>query len=173
MATLFEVSEDMLALDALIEELEGDISNPQVEAAITTWMQEISTNEADKINGYCAYIARLSMEVAAAKEQAERYQKKARTRENRIAWLKDRLKKHLEITGRKKIETNINTVAIQANGGKLPMIVDPAVQPERLEQRFQRVTISLDTDAVRKAVEAGEKLAFAQIGTRGTHLAIR
>lgn len=170
--TLFAISEDLLALDHLLEELGGDVSDPAVDAAITAWMTELGADESLKFDGYVNYIRQLEMEAAAAQAEANDYAERAQTRRNRVAWLKSRVKDHLEATGRKKAGTATGrTLAIQANGGMTPILwaetIDIEAVPENLTKRV------LDTEAVRFELEAGRELPIARLGKRGTHLRIR
>lgn len=172
--TLFGIGDDLLALEQLIEECEGDISDPKADAAITAWLSEIGASQALKVDGYINLIKRWDMQRAAAKAEAEQYRKMAQVRENRIDRLKQRLKEHMEQTHQVKIETiSGRTVAIQNNGGVVPMEVSPYVDPKLIPQRFQRVVVELDTQLVRAALTAGETLTFAKLGQRGTQLRIR
>jgi len=172
--TLFNITEDLLTIERLIDEVEGDISAPEVEAAITAWMAEMGGDQAVKCDGYIGLIRKWEMQAAAAKAERDQYAKIAQVRGNRIDALKQRLKEHMERTGQAKIETATGrTIAIQKNGGKAPMVVDPVVDPQAVDARYQRITIDLDNEAVRAALEAGEKLAFASLGERGTSLRIR
>lgn len=172
--SLFDIGEDLLALESLIESLDGDISDPAVDAAITEWFAEMAQNQGAKCDNYVALIRKWEMESSAAKAEAEQYAKAAKVREARITRLKERLKQHMELTRQTKIETPTGrTIAIQNNGGSVPLIIDANVQPDRLEERFQRKTITLDAEAVRKALDAKETLPFAQLGQRGTHLRIK
>lgn len=172
--TLFQLGDDIRALDDLIEELGGDVSDPQVEAAWLAMAEQLTTDEAAKLDGYVNYIRTLEMEAVAAKAEAEQYAMKARTRENRVKWIKERLKQHLEATGRTKAETATKrAIAIQANGGKPPLILVDNLDPATLPDHLVIIRRTPDTDAIRAALEAGEPLPFASLGCRGTHLRIR
>lgn len=171
--TLFDVTADWLALDTLIEEFDGDLACPDVQAALATWFAELDTSDAHKLAGYVAYIRQLEMESEAAKQFAAHFTAKARTRENRMKSLKDRMKQHLTDTGRTKVTTaNGDVIAVQKNGGKVPMevdVIDVAFVPEQ----FVKTIRLLDNDAVRTALDGGECLDFARLLPVGTHLRIK
>jgi hypothetical protein len=174
MRTLFAISEDLRALENLIESVDGDISDPQVEAAISGWLAELEKDQAVKTDAYVNLIRKWDNELAAAKAEAEQYRKIAETRANRVAKLKARLKEHMEATHQQRIETATGrTVAIQKNGGKAPLQIDMTTDPRQLEPRFQKTTVAIDTDAVRVALEAGESLDFASLLPVGSHLRIK
>lgn len=73
--------------------------------------------------------------------------------------------------GKTKFKTALFSFGIQKNGGLQPISVK--VEPEELPERFQRVEVKVNNDAIRKALLNGEKLDFAQLEERGESLRIR
>ena len=172
--TLFDVAADLLALNDLLDELGGDVSDPTVEKSLDAWFADVAQAEAAKLAGYVGLIHLLDMEAAAAKEHAEAFAAKARTRLARVRWLKERLRDYLTVTGRTKATTADGyTVAVQKNGGKPPLNVDESLDLDRIDSRFVRTQKVLDTAAVFSALESGESLPFARLLPVGTHLRIR
>jgi hypothetical protein len=193
--SLFDIGDDMNAIVALIEEREGDISDPDVQAAISLWMEESKADLSKKVDGYINLIKKWDMEAAAAKAEAEQYTQTRKVRETRVKSLKDRLKLFMELGGLAKIETDTGrTVAVQNNGGLEPMLVDEekvanelsrfdgAVIPSKVNSvgfpvtgfsSFIKVTLSLDNEKVREHLKAGGKLTFASLQERGRQLRIR
>lgn len=172
--TLFEIGEDLEALERLIEEAQGDISDPAAAEAVEAWFKEIADNQGGKIDNYCSLIRKWEGQAVAAKAEAEQYAKAAQVRANRVRALKDRLKLYMEVTHQVKIETPTGrTVAIQKNGGVAPMEVKPDLNPLTIPEKYQLKTISMNGPAVRAALEAGETLDFARLNERGTSLRIR
>lgn len=172
---LFEITDDLLKLNDLLDEVEGDVSRfGEMEPAITAYMDSLAGEEAAKLDAYVNLIRQLESEAAVAKAEAEQYAKKAKTRESRAAWLKERLKMHMEQTGQGKVDTERGrTVTIQRNGGKLPVTVNDSVDLNAIPLWCVKIVRSVDTDAVRSALERGEALDFARLGERGTHLRIK
>lgn len=174
MPTLFDIGDDIRTLDSLLEEVGGELSDPRVEEAWAVMAAELAENEAAKLDGYVNWMRTLEMEAAAARAEAEQYEAKANSRENRIKWLKDRLKNHLEGTGRTKVETATRRVlSIQRNGGAEPVKLVDNLDPATLPDDLAIVKRSPDMDAIRKRLQAGFTLVFATLGERGTHLRIR
>jgi hypothetical protein len=171
--TLFDISSDLLALDALLEEIGGDVSDPTVAATIDAWFSELAYDESRKLESWVGYVRQLEMEAAAAREESERFLVKARVRESRMAWLKDRMKAYLESSGRTKVTTEAGrTLMVQKNGGKAPLTLEP-VDLDAVPVELVRVRRELDMEAVRSALEAGQRLAFASLAERGTHLRVK
>ena len=90
---------------------------------------------------------------------------------NNIKRLKSNLKDCMERTGKTKFKTDLFSFGIQANGGKQPVLLNCSEQEVPME--YQRVKYSVDMDAIRRAIEAGEYIGFAELGERGTSLRIR
>jgi len=168
MPTLFQMGADLLAVYDQIDDLGGELP-PELEA----WFDELATNEAAKLDSYVGLIRQADAEAAAATEEMERWKMRAQARTNLSKRLKDRIKQHLELTGRAKVETVTGRVlAIQKNGGKQPVIVD-WLPLEELPERFKKVTITEDRDKIAEALASGEELTFARLEPRGTHLRIK
>lgn len=174
MPTLYDLTADVIALDELLDERGGDISDPEIAATLEAFALEVEANRAAKLDGCVSYIRHLEMEASAARAEADQWTAKAKSRETRIASFKGWLKTLLERSGQTKCKTLAGrTVSVQANGGKLPVVytaddIDPATIPDSL----CRIRREIDRSAVAAALEAGETLAFAALGPRGTHLRI-
>ena len=172
MKSLFEIGDEFAQIHALLHETGGELT-PEIEGHVTAWLESLADEEAAKMDGYAAYIKFLDMEAVAAKAEAEQWAKRAQVRTNAAKRLKDRVRDHLTATGRTKVTSAKGVViSVQANGGKPPLEVD-TVDPATVPDHLCRVVRSLDGDAVRAAIEAGETLPFARLGDRGTHLRIR
>lgn len=172
--TLFDVGNDWGALDMLIDEMGGELVSPEVEQQVDAIFAELARNESVKLAGYVSYVRQLEMESSAAKEYANHYAAKAKSRESRVKWLKERMKVYLEMTSRKEAVTaHGDKVCVQKNGGKPPIQWAEAIDVEGLDPRFVKTVKSINTDAVEVALKAKEILPFAKQLEPGTHLRIR
>jgi len=169
--TLYEITEDMRAIDALLDEAGGDVSDPTVLEAIEKWIAELDTNLRDKVDGYAAYISELLAKATARKAEAKRLSTLAKYNENAAKRLKERLLRAFQERGIDKVETPRYVVSVRKNGGKLPL--DVQVPGSELPPRFQKVTIDPDNDAIRKALDAGEEVEGCVLMERGTTLSVR
>ena len=169
--SLLGIADDMLAIDELLMECEGDISDSDAAAAIDKWFAEAESNLDEKTDNYIGLIRQKDLMRAARKEEIERLQMMNKQDERSAKFLKGRLQWVLERLGRKSAgKTRKATITV--NGGKIPMEVDP-IELEKVPLKLQKVMVVLNTDEVRKALEAGEELKFARLGERGTHLRIK
>lgn len=170
MPALYEITTDMQALDAMLDEIGHD--HPDA-ADVRAALLNANIAEADKLANYTKYIKKLEMEAVAAKAEAEQYAKKAKTRTDRIAWLKAGVIEHLQRLGKTSADTSDGrTVRIQPNGGKFPVEIEPNTDPKAVPPQFARVKYELDKEAIYDALTTGECLDFAALKPRGVHLRI-
>jgi hypothetical protein len=77
----------------------------------------------------------------------------------------------MEHTATPRIDTARFTVAIQKNGGV--QAVDVQVPATKLPEKYQKVTVTADNEALRADLVAGVKVEGAALVARGSHLRIR
>lgn len=180
MTTLFQIGADFAALEQLLSEVDEtntESLNSLLEAQqmFDRWASELDTDQSIKVDAYRAMIRKWESELAVAKAMKEQYQREEKSREGKIRWLKDRMKAYMEFRGLKKIVTDtLGEVRIQTNGGKLPILPEgwaDGIDPKTIEPRFTRP--SVNTEAVRSALEGGEELPFAKLGERGSHVRVK
>lgn len=175
MRTLFQISNDLLALEAILAEVGGEITDDDAGAALEKFFDELGAERDAKIDNYCALIRELEARAEAREAEAKRLTALAGSDANNAKRLKNRLKAFFEIQEISKLDTARFRVAVQKNGGALPLVIpaewddDPAAAPEA----FQRRTIVLDREAIREAIRNDEETHGASLGERGTHLRIR
>ncbi len=169
MATLIEISQDLLAFKSLIDECDTDIT-PQIEAAMDAWFAELDVLRTDKLDNYAALIREMTLRAAARREEKERLDKRIRVDENTVARLKERLKMFFEMQGLRTVETRRYKLTLCNNGGVTPLNVE--ADADKLPEEFQRWEVYPDTAKLRKALEGGVKVDGVQLMERGKHLRI-
>lgn len=177
--TLREITEDMQVLDDLLNEREGDITDPEVEAAINAWFEENADNLEDKIDGYFYLISHAEAEYREASEEAARCAAIAQHHKGRADQYRNRLKWWMEQTGNAKVSGKLHTISLANNGGPLPVVIPDDVAATDLPFSFQRrtETINVDKEAILNALQrhnCNELIIngriMAAIGERGKHL---
>lgn len=169
--TLYDITADMREIDTLLATLEGDISDPAVEEAITEWLAEMDSDLKAKVDGYAAYVTELLALAAARNDEAKRLRERAKVNENAAKRLKERLLWALQERGIERLDTLRYTVTVSTAGGLQKL--DVHVPAEELDEKFQRVAIEADNKAIREAIEAGEDVEGATLIERGTVLRIK
>lgn len=169
--TIFDITGDELALQELLTESGGDISDPAVADAVDAWFEELDKDLENKVQKYCYLIKEFEARAKTRREEAERLASRANVDDNSARSLKERLMFALNLIERPKVTTESFNIAVTRNGGATPIVIDEgAVPPE-----YQTVKTSSmpNRDLIRQRLEDGEQLPFAQLGDRGTHLRIR
>lgn len=140
MKSLFGLSESILELEAELER--DDLTDEERARAVDDWLSAQG-------------IAELEASAEARATEAKRLQLLAAADANRAASLKERLKSYFQAHDLNKFKTDRYNISLQANGGKLPVILE--VEPEQLPEAFHRVIparIEADRDAIRAALES-------------------
>lgn len=171
MATLLDIGNEMRAFLALLDETNGELT-PETEAALDAFFAEISTDQAAKVDGYCALIRNEELVAAARREEVERLQNRISAGENFVKRLKLRLKEYMELTGQKNIETRRYKVGVVNNGGV--QTYQMSCRPEQLPEEYtdRVIQVQVKSYAIREALVAGKEVPGCNLQPRGTHLRI-
>jgi len=166
--TLHDISEDMLALDAMLAECEGVPDDEAVAQWIDRMLIDNQHDLDGKVDNYAALITEYESRSSARIEEAERLRTKANADANRARWLRDRLKDALIRLRIERLECRRFTVSVQRNGGMQSIEVSGDVPPE-----FRVIRSEPDKAAIRTALLEGRELSFARLLPRGESLRIR
>ena len=178
--SLHQLTAELQDLDELIDSIEREEITPELEAELEAAAQQLleqrdSTYEQwlSKVDNYCAAITNRHALSKQRKSEAERLSKLAATDSKRVDWMKAQLQKCLEAQGVKKLSLHRFHLTISKNGGQLPLKL--LCEAAQLPSQFQRIEVSPDNSAIRKALEAGDVEAqkVAQFGERESHLRVR
>jgi len=167
---LLQITDDMQALDDLLAEVGGDVTDPKVSEIVDAWFAEIDANLTGKVDNYAALISTMRARADIRRAEAERLARRAQVDEASADWLAARLLAALDARGMKKLETDRYAVSVVGNGGKAPLLLDGEV-PADWTKTVTRT--EPDKERIRLAIEAGQALPFARLGERGKRLAIR
>ena len=176
--TLYDLTEEGAALQAVLDEF-ADADHEATAAeedALLDWLHSHEADLQQKAEAYCRVIADRLLYIEGRKAEEQRLATLRRADAAQIARMKGALLAYLQQTGQQKIETPNFKVRRQANGGKPPLILATAYadRPEALPERFRRVTVSIDANALRDALLDGDEEAgdYADLGDRGEHIRV-
>jgi hypothetical protein len=171
--TLYEIGTDMQALEALLLETGGDISDPAVAAAVAAWESELETNLSAKVDGYARLIADMEARAEARKAEASRISDLAKADQKAADALRERLRFVFDAKGIPPVQTANFRVGLAKKGGKAPMDLRVGVDELPSWAVRSETVLSPDKDAIRARLEAGEVLSFAALMERGNYISIR
>ena len=166
MSRLYEITNDILALQEMLE----DNVDEQV---LTDTLEAVQGEYEFKLESYCKVIKNLEADIEALKNEAKRLTDKRKTLENNVERLKRAMFDSMKLTGTDKVKGQIFTVAIQRNGGKLPVIVADNVDTTKLPDNLVVVTRTPSLDSIRELLEAGKVVDGFTLGERGQSLRIK
>lgn len=164
MASLYEVTGNILALQELLENPLDD------EDILKDTLEAVQGEYEQKIESYCKVIRNIETDIEAFKVEAKRLTEKAKMLENNRDRLKKAMFDSMKATNTTKVKSGVFTVAIQKNGGKLPVIVD--VETAYLPKELVKVVESPDLEAIAKLIDSGNT-QYAHYGQRGESLRIK
>lgn len=164
MAKLYDIAEDLLSLNDLIESLvdeNGEPREPTEEEMqeMKKWFEVTQEELQNKFDSYCKFIKNLKLSSENAdserknmKEELDRLAKRAKARENQRNAVQGLLRWNLERLGIKTFKSDLFTATIQ-NGQKQVSLASTA-KIETLPEEFLKPR-ELDTVAVKDALKDG------------------
>lgn len=167
--TLFNISDDLEKLNELLDEIGDDTQQQEL---IQEWFEQLGEERDRKLDAYAALIAEMQTRAEVRKAEAKRMLELATSDESRAKILKDKLKWFFEKHQLKTLETARYKLSVAKNSTR-PLIVNPNAAIAQLPEEYKKVSVELDTAAVREALKQGVELSFAHLGEAGTHIRIR
>lgn len=163
MSSLFQLEDQYILLSQL-----GDSDDPEDQQAFLDTLEGLIGEIEMKADSYAVVITQFKNQSDAIDAEIKRLRKRKEAVDNSIDRMKARIKEAMELMGKTEIKTDLHTFKIQKNGGKQAMKITADVPDE-----FQRIVYETDTEKIRKTLESGEELPFAELLPRGTQLRIK
>lgn len=165
MATLWEISADLAALNELAQEQDGEL-----DAVLEQWFAEIGDDLNTKIDGYVNWITMMRELAKARAHEAFRLEEMARTVRAAANRCEARLLEFLQAHNIKKLQTRRHLIWLQTNGGKEPITIDRDQLPANYWT--ERVIREPNDDLIRKFMHTGA-VPGVTVLERGCHLRIK
>lgn len=165
---LYELTSDLLVLQEMLEEVVDD-------QCLLDTLEGVQGEYETKLESYCKVIKNLEADMEALKAEAKRLTDKRKVLENNVDRLKKTMFDSMKLTGTDKVKGQLFTVAIQKNGGKLPVIYDKDDKDitANLPDLLVNVVETPDLEAIREVLEAGKVVEGFTLGERGESLRIK
>jgi hypothetical protein len=165
--TLYELDDDLTELEGTLDD--PDLTDEAKQEFVATWLKCME-KVGEKLDGYAALIRTLKARALVFKVEEDEFKAKRRTAENAVERLESNLLGFMQGNGWDKYPTKRFEIRVCANGGKAPVVV--LCEPGDLPESYRRVTVEPDKEAIRTALEAGEKVEGCAIGERGRYLRV-
>lgn len=163
---LYELTGDMLKLQQLLES--GEVIDKELLADVIT---DTTADYEEKIENCAKVYKNLTSDVDGIDAEIKRLTARKKTLSTNADNLKARMYESMKATKTPKIKGKLFTVAIQANGGKLPVIVD--VTTDKLPDELVRIEETPDLDAIAKYITENPDCGYGHFGERGESLRIK
>lgn len=154
--TLWELSEDMRALEALLEEQdEGTLDDADV---IARWLEELDGAIADKADRVLCVIQTIEARAGLRRREVQRLSERARIDESKASRLRERLKDLLVAAGHTSLEVTHGRITVRSNPAQPDVDgIDPMLLPEQYRKHVPE-RWGVDTAALGRALRAGERV---------------
>ena len=164
---LYELTSDLLQLQELLEDSVED------EQLLRDTLEAVQGEYDAKMEAYAKVIKNLEADMEALKIEAKRLTDKRKVLENNVSRLKTAMYDSMKATGITKAGGQLFTVAIQKNGGKLPVIMAEGADLSVLPDQLVKVTRTPELDAIRELLEVDKVVEGFTLGERGESLRIK
>lgn len=153
--TLMELTSDHNALEQLLNDLNGDVSDEQVETTLQCWAEEITRDMAYKVDAYEAKIDFWQKAQELFNERAEKFKNAAKALKNREARLKDRLK--TAMIQQNKFELIGNESFYRLTKSPPSMVIETNANIPT-KYYTERITLELDKEQLKNDLKNGLKI---------------
>lgn len=165
---LYEIKQELVSLQNLIDEAENP-DETLIEAFRDT-MEGIQLSFEEKAQNVVGFMNNVGANLDAIDNEIKRLQAKKKSIANKQEWFRDYLRTNMADAGISKIECPLFTISL----GKPTVEVevsDPELLPIDLREKV--VTYKADKAAIKKALQAGEKVDGAELVDGKARLTIR
>ena len=169
MSRLYELTSDLLQLQELLEDSEAD------EQLLKDTLEAVQGEYDAKMEAYAKVIKNLEADMDALKTEAKRLTDKRKVLENNVSRLKTAMYDSMKATGKTKAGGQLFTVAIQKNGGVIPINYDKNDKniTANLPDQLVNIVETPNLEAIRELLEAGKVVDGFTLGERGESLRIK
>lgn len=158
MSTFADIQAEIAAmLDIPDEEL-----TDEQRQAMEDYLDELGLSEAAKVDSFAQFVRLESASAEAMKEESKRLATKAKTKENRVAYLKFRYMDTMQGYGLKKVAGNSYTLSVRASESVAVTAMVDSLPPEYVREKVSREP---DKTAIKTDLKAGKAIPGCELTT--------
>ena len=168
MSRLYEITGGLLTLQEMLEDSVDD-------QVLADTLEAVHGEYELKLESYCKVIKNLEADMEALKNEAKRLTDKRKTLENNVDRLKKAMFDSMKATNTDKVKGQLFTVAIQKNGGVIPINYDKNDKniTANLPDHLVNIVKTPNLEAIRELLEAGKVVDGFTLGERGESIRIK
>ena len=166
---LYEITGELLALQGLLENPLDD------EDVLKDTLEAVQGEYEFKLESYCKVIKNLEADIVGIKAEVDRLSGQRKVLENNIDRLKKAMFESMKATNTPKVKGQLFTVAIQKNGGVIPINYDKNDKniTANLPDHLVNIVETPNLEAIRELLEAGKVVDGFTLGERGESIRIK
>ena len=166
---LYEITGELLALQELSENPLDD------EDVLKDTLEAVQGEYEFKLESYRKVLKHLEADLVGIQAEVDRLSGKRKVLENNIDRLKKAMFESMKATNTPKVKGQLFTVAIQKNGGVIPINYDKNDKniTANLPDHLVNIVETPNLEAIRELLEAGKVVDGFTLGERGESLRIK
>lgn len=153
LGTLYEIGLDLMALEELVTEIGGDVSDEDIEATIDAWLAETGEAQKTKVDRYVQLIREMLVRAEGRAKEATRLAALAGADKRGAERLEQRLLEHFLRTKTDELQTHLFKIKVVRNGGKRSLKLLVAAEQMPAQLRIEEIVYKADTEHIRKIAE--------------------
>lgn len=146
---------------AMLDIPDEELSDEQRQV-MEDYLEELGVAEAAKVDGFAQFIRLETASAEAMKEESKRLAAKAKTKENRVAYLKGRYMDTMQEHDLKKVAGNSYTLSVRASESVSVTAMVDSLPPEYVCEKVSREP---DKTAIKTDLKAGKTIPGCELAT--------
>jgi hypothetical protein len=151
--SLIQIAQDSAALEELLQETGGELTE-----TLETFLDEIQTNLTTKSDSYASMMDHISITAELFRKKSEAYRAAAKSAENVVERMKERIHTTMDILGRDSIEGNSVRFKLQNSPPSL-IVTDENAVP----QSMKIITVTVDSAKIKASLKDGISVPGASL----------
>ena len=166
MSIVYEIHESLQSIESMLMENDGFEPDGERENMLKEWLEQGPGEAAHRLDRFGRLLAEIQARCNFRSEEARRLRWRAGVDRQVVEILRDRLREYLEARGLDSFETAAFKFKIEEK-----VYASMSYEAEDVPQEF--LTVEIDRQKLRKALESGRELSFARLHPRDLSLRLR
>ncbi|MEE2896499.1 MAG: siphovirus Gp157 family protein [Planctomycetota bacterium] len=166
MSIVYEIHESLQSIESTLMENDGFEPDGERENMLKEWLERGPGETAHRLERFGRLLAEIQARCSFRSEEGRRLRWRAEVDRQVVVTLRERLREYLEARGLDSFETTSFKFKIEEQ-----VYASMTYEARNVPQEF--MTVEIDREKLRKALESGRELSFARLHPRGLTLRLR